>query len=201
MYTEDELYADLTGGVKQAGQAVKKAIDIAKYIDNLTKQEATSLLSGSDASFVFTGQSTDLRYFSRFNEMPISMIENIPDETLKNAVIDEFNKAVLSGKINISRQTGKITITNDEDLKMFLDSNINKINLDISQNSKIYKDNLNKLQEQNLKDKQTLEQLLKKQGELKKLKEIKIIPLKEELKSIESEIFKLFQRKRTNILK
>ena len=113
MYTEDELYADLTGSVKQAGQGVKKAIDIVKYIDNLTKQEATSLLSGSDASFVFTGQSTDLRYFSRFNEMPISMIENIPDETLKNAVIDEFNKAVLSGKVNISRQTGKITITNE----------------------------------------------------------------------------------------
>ena len=39
------------------------------------------------------------------------MIENIPDETLKNAVKDEFNKAALSGKVDISRKTGKITIT------------------------------------------------------------------------------------------
>ena len=115
MYTEDELYAELTGSVKQTGHNIKTAINIAKYIDNLTAKttkEATSLLSGSDASFVFTGQSTDLRYFQHFNEMPISMIEDIPDETLKNAVKEEFNKAALSGKIDISTKTGKITITN-----------------------------------------------------------------------------------------
>ena len=111
MYTEDELYAELTGSIKQTGQNIKTVVDMAKYINNLVSKEATSLLSGSDASFVFTGQSTDLRYFNRFNEMPISMIENIPDETLKNAVKDEFNKAVLSGKVKISEQTGKITIT------------------------------------------------------------------------------------------
>lgn len=112
MYTEDELYAELTGSIKQTGHNIKTAIDMVKYINNLTSKEATSLLSGSDASFVFTGQSTDLRYFNRYNEMPISMIENIPDETLKNAVVDEFNKAVLSGKVKISQQTGKISITN-----------------------------------------------------------------------------------------
>ena len=27
-------------------------------------------------------------------------------------ILDEFNKAAISGKVNISRQTGKITITN-----------------------------------------------------------------------------------------
>ena len=112
MYTEDELYAELTGSIKQTGQNIKTVVDMVKYINNLVSKEATSLLSGSDASFVFTGQSTDLRYFNRFNEMPISMIENIPDETLKNAVKEEFNKAALSGKVDISRKTGKITITN-----------------------------------------------------------------------------------------
>lgn len=111
MYTEDELYAELTGSLKQAGHNIKSVVDIAKYINNLVSKEATSLLSGSDASFVFTGQSTDLRYFNRFNEMPISMIENIPDENLKNAVKEEFNKAALSGKVDISKKTGKITIT------------------------------------------------------------------------------------------
>lgn len=111
MYTEDELYAELTDTVKQTGHNVKTAVDVVKYIKNIGAKEATSLLSGSDASFVFTGQGTDLRYFSRFNEMPISMIENIPDETLKNAVKDEFNKATLNGNIKISQETGKITIT------------------------------------------------------------------------------------------
>ena len=89
----------------------------------------------------------------------------------------------------------KIIISNDEELKTFLNSKITQINLDISQNSKIYKENFNKIQEQNLKDKKTLEKLLKKQKELKNVKETKFIPLKEELKEIESQIYKLFQRK------
>ena len=89
----------------------------------------------------------------------------------------------------------KIIISNDEELKTFLNSKITQINLDISQNSKIYKENFNKIQEQNLKDKKTLEELLKKQKELKNVKETKFIPLKEELKEIESQIYKLFQRK------
>ena len=89
----------------------------------------------------------------------------------------------------------KMIISNDEELKTFLNSKITQINLDISQNSKIYKENFNKIQEQNLKDKKTLEELLKKQKELKNLKETKFIPLKEELKEIESQIYKLFQRK------
>ena len=41
----------------------------------------------------------------------------------------------------------KIIISNDEELKMFLNSKITQINLDISQNSKIYKENFNKIQE------------------------------------------------------
>ena len=89
----------------------------------------------------------------------------------------------------------KTTISSDEDLKTFLNSKFTRINLEISQNSKIYKDNLNKLKEQNLKDKKALEELLKKKKELKNLKETKFIPLKEELKEIESKLFTLFQRK------
>ena len=112
MYNEDELYAELTGSVKQAVNGVKKAIDVVNYISNMTNGKVeTNLLSGTDNSFVFTGQGTDLRYFSQFNEMPVSLIENIQDENLKNAVKEEFNKAALSGKINISTKTGKITIT------------------------------------------------------------------------------------------
>ena len=97
--------------------------------------------------------------------------------------------------LNYDKNGEKATISNDEDLNTFLNSNITKINLDISQNSKIYKDNLDKLKKQNIKDKKDLEELLKKKKELKNLKETKFIPLKEELKDIESKLFALFQRK------
>jgi hypothetical protein len=112
MYTEDDLFDELTGSVKQTAHNVKTAIDAVNHIKNMANKEATNLLSVSNPSFVFTGQGTDLRYFEHFKEMPISMIENIQDENLKNAVKQEFNKAALSGKVEISKQTGKITITN-----------------------------------------------------------------------------------------
>ena len=47
----------------------------------------------------------------------------------------------------------KIIISNDEDLKAFLNSKNTMIDLDISQNSQIFKDNLNQLKEDSLKDK------------------------------------------------
>ena len=67
----------------------------------------------------------------------------------------------------------KIIIGNDEDLKFFLESKVKTIDLDISQNSQIYKDSLNQLQEENQKDKKTLDELLKKKEELKKIKDTK----------------------------
>ena len=67
----------------------------------------------------------------------------------------------------------KIIIVNDEDLKYFLESKVKTIDLDISQNSQIYKDSLNQLQEENQKDKKNLDELLKKKEELKKIKDTK----------------------------
>lgn len=119
MYDENELYDEVMGVGKKAVQAPKKVIDgiknTAHTVDSLKKliDSFKGVSSGQDISqpisFMFTGQSTDLRYFLEHNEMPIQLIENIPDENLKNAVKDEFNKAAASGKVNISN--GKITIT------------------------------------------------------------------------------------------
>ena len=53
-------------------------------------------------------------------------------------------------------------IANDNDLKSFLNSEVKIIDLDISQNSKIYIDHLNQLKEESLRDKKCLEELLKK---------------------------------------
>ena len=86
-------------------------------------------------------------------------------------------------------------IENDADLKTFLKSEHNKIDLDISQNSQLYKQNLNKLKEENVKDKNALESLIKKRKELNDLKETKFASEKKELKEIESKIFELFKRK------
>jgi hypothetical protein len=88
----------------------------------------------------------------------------------------------------------KKIISNDEDLKTFLKSNITLLDLDISQSSKIYKDNLNQLQEEKLKDQKTLEELIKKKEELTKIKETKFIPEKKELKEIENKMRELLKR-------
>lgn len=59
--------------------------------------------------FMFTGQVTDLSYFAIRPDMPISMIESIPDEKLRAAVKDEFNRAAREGKVRIDG--GRITLT------------------------------------------------------------------------------------------
>jgi hypothetical protein len=89
----------------------------------------------------------------------------------------------------------KIIISKEEDFEAFLKSKNNTIDLDISQNSKIYLDNLNQLQEENLKDRKILDNLLRKKEELKRLKETKFISEKIELKEIQTQIFQLIQKK------
>ena len=94
------------------------------------------------------------------------------------------------------KKNGEIkNITNDEDLKTFLNSGSTLIDLDINQNSQLYKNNLNKLKEENSKDKMALEELLKKKKDLIDLKEKKFIGEKKELKEIESKITELLQKK------
>ena len=90
----------------------------------------------------------------------------------------------------------KIIISNDEDLKAFLNSKNTMIDLDISQNSQIFKDNLNQLKEDSLKDKKALEELLKRQEELNKLKETKFAKEKQEMKDIHDKIVELWKIKK-----
>ena len=89
----------------------------------------------------------------------------------------------------------KALIVNDEDLKAFLNSKETMIDLDISQNSKIYKDNLNQLKEESLKDKKCLEELLKKKKEFKKLKETKFAEERKKMVEIQKQIQELMKRK------
>lgn len=89
----------------------------------------------------------------------------------------------------------KRIISNDNDLNLFYNSKTKVIDLDISQNSQIYKKNLNQLQEEKEKEKEDLEKLLKKNDELEKLKETKLIPEKQEIQSINLQINELYKRR------
>ena len=89
----------------------------------------------------------------------------------------------------------KQIISNDEELKTFLNSKSSRIDLEISQNSKLYKDNFNKLQEENLKGKKSLDELLQKRKELNDLKTTKFLSERKEIKEIDKQIIALLQRK------
>ena len=82
----------------------------------------------------------------------------------------------------------KKCIVIEEDFDVFKKSKSSYIDIDISQNSKIYKDNNNKLKEEFLKDKKVLEELLKKKNELEKQKTIKLNSAKQKLIEINSKI-------------
>lgn len=103
----------------------------------------------------------------------------------------DATEIILTYKNNGEKQN----ISNDEELKTFLNSKSSMIDLEISQDSKLFKDNLNKLQEENLNDKKTLDELLKKKKELNNLKENKFLSERKELKEIETKIFELFGKK------
>ena len=89
----------------------------------------------------------------------------------------------------------KAIIANDDDLKAFFNSKSTMIDLDISQNSKIYKDNLNQLQQESIKDKKVLEELLKKKEEYKKLRETKFAADRKEMMEIQKNINELLKKK------
>ena len=86
-------------------------------------------------------------------------------------------------------------ISNENDFKTFLDSKVDLIELNISQQSQIYKENLNQLQEENSKDKALLEELLKKKEEFKNMRETKFASEKKEIQDIKAKIMELRKRK------
>lgn len=106
MYDENELYNEMAGSVKSG---VQTGMQLKDWIEKLSKSSQTEETVIKD--FVFTGQSTDLRYFQNVNSMPIDLIEQIPNEQLKSAVMDNFNKAIADGKLSIDLDTKTLHIT------------------------------------------------------------------------------------------
>ncbi len=116
MYDENDLFEEYKKTVKDIGQDIFKLIEQLNRLNGNTATSPVPTATEFNAAavnndFVFTGQSTDLRYFANSETMPLSMIENITDETLKHAVSDEFGKAVLSNKLTFDKEKGTFTIT------------------------------------------------------------------------------------------
>ena len=105
--------------------------------------------------------------------------------------------------ITYNENGDRILIENEDDLKAFLKSEVNTIDLDISQTSKIYKKNMENIKQENEKDKLELENLLKRQEELDKIKQTEFSKEREEIKKIQEQILKLRKQKlgiRLNIM-
>lgn len=103
MYDENAAFDEYIKTVATAGRSV------ATLIDYLNKNKNSKNATTND--FVFTGQSTDLGYFNTNNTMPLSMIESIPDESLKHAIKDELGKAMLDGKLAFDKENNTLVIT------------------------------------------------------------------------------------------
>ena len=97
--------------------------------------------------------------------------------------------------LTYNEEGDKVIIENEESYEIFLNSQINKIDLSISQSSQIYKENLDKIKKETEEDKKELEKLLKKNDEFKKLIEIKFDKEKKEINDIDFKINDLMKQK------
>lgn len=107
MYDEDQLFNEVKN-------ITTTGIKIYQNIENMiteAENKAKNIIDKVDNDFVFTGQATDLRYFTDKNTMPMSLINNISDITLRNCVTDEFNHAIGKKLLEVNNNTGMITIT------------------------------------------------------------------------------------------
>ena len=73
--------------------------------------------------------------------------------------------------VSYAKDIGKKIIETEQDFVNFLTDKINKIDLDISQDSKLFKESLNTLQKESQDNKKELEDALKKKEEIKKRRE------------------------------
>ena len=116
MSTLDEISGEIKQKTQGAVQFVQQAQHLFEYFAKLAGKEdsaADNLISqaldnGELSSFSFTGQTTDLSYFSQ-DTMPLSAIRNIGDENIKEAVKQNFDKAAQQGLIELDGDNIRIT--------------------------------------------------------------------------------------------
>lgn len=98
--------------------------------------------------------------------------------------------------LTYTKESKNINIETEEDYKAFLDSKINKIQIDISQSSHIYQENLTKIKEEKENDEKKYNELIKQNEEYKKLLSTKFISQKQEIIDISKQIQELFTKRK-----
>ena len=122
MSTLDEISGEIKQKTQGAVQFIQQAEHLFEYFAKLANKEdsaADNLISqaldnGELSSFSFTGQTTDLSYFSQSDTMPLSAIRNIGDENVKEAVKQNFDKAAQQGLIELDGDNIRITAKGKE---------------------------------------------------------------------------------------
>ncbi len=122
MSTLDEISGEIKQKTQGAVQFIQQAQHLFEYFAKLAGKEdsaADNLISqaldnGELSSFSFTGQTTDLSYFSQSDTMPLSAIRNIGDESIKEAVKQNFDKAAQQGLIELDGDNIRITAKGKE---------------------------------------------------------------------------------------
>ena len=122
MSTLDEISGEIKQKTQGAVQFVQQAQHLFEYFAKLANKEdsvADNLISqaldnGELSSFSFTGQITDLSYFSQSDTMPLSAIRNIGDESIKEAVKQSFDRAAYQGYIALDGDNIRITAKGKE---------------------------------------------------------------------------------------
>ena len=98
--------------------------------------------------------------------------------------------------VSYAKDIGKKIIETEQDFVNFISDKINKIDLDISPDSKLYLSNLNILQKESDENKKELEEALKKRDEIKKRKETALNQKKLEIENLEKQIKEIKSKKK-----
>ena len=109
--------------------------------------------------------------------------------------------------VSYAKDLGKKIIQTEQDFVTFISDKINKIDLDISQDSKLFQQNLKTLEKESEENKKLLEEALKKKEEIKKQRATSLKKRKNEIEKPENQIQKIknekkqlqqFQKKKKN---
>ena len=98
--------------------------------------------------------------------------------------------------VSYAKDLGKKIIETEQDFVNFISEKINKVDLDISQNSKLYINNFNTLKKENDDNSKALNEALKKRDEIKKQKEDASKKTEEEIKKLETQIAQIKKLKK-----
>jgi exonuclease VII large subunit len=99
--------------------------------------------------------------------------------------------------VSYAKDLGKKIIQTEQDFINFISDKIPKIDLDISQDSKLYLKNLNTLQKETDENKKQLEDSLKKKEEIKNRKETSLKERIAKIKEMEKQIKQMQKEKKS----